>query len=76
MDNPTNEKIREFVHELIKTRINDGQLDESGLTLGEIRMVEQSLISGLASTFHSRIKYPKMRSEAEKMKEEQERRAD
>ncbi|MHC5249097.1 HD family phosphohydrolase [Enterococcus sp. LJL90] len=76
MDNPTNEKIREFVHNLIETRISDGQLDESGLTLGEIRMVEQSLINGLASTFHSRIKYPKMRSEAEKMKEEQERRAE
>ncbi|OTE88733.1 phosphohydrolase, partial [Escherichia coli] len=27
---------------------------------------------GLSSTFHSRIKYPKMKSEVEKIKEEQE----
>lgn len=76
MDNPTNDKIKQFVHNLIEQRINDGQLDESGLTLGQIRQVEHSLVNGLASTFHSRIKYPKMRSEAEQMKEEQERRAD
>ncbi|MDH6365115.1 putative nucleotidyltransferase with HDIG domain [Enterococcus sp. PF1-24] len=76
MDNPTNEKIEEFVHQLIEKRILDGQLDESGLTLGEIRQVEKSLINGLASTFHSRIKYPKMKSEAEQMKKEQERSED
>ncbi len=39
------------------------------------RMIEKSLVNGLCSTFHSRIKYPKMKSEAEKMKEEQERKS-
>jgi putative nucleotidyltransferase with HDIG domain len=74
MENPTNEKIRQFVSNLITDRILDGQLDDSGLTLKEIRIIENSLVNGLCSTFHSRIKYPKMKSEAEKMKEEQERR--
>lgn len=73
MDNPTNEKIRAFVHNLIVDRILDGQLDDTGLTLKEINQIEKSLVNGLCSTFHSRIKYPKMKSEAEKMKEEQER---
>lgn len=73
MDHPSIDKITEFVHNLIEERINDGQLDDSGLTLKEIRIVEKSLISGLSSTFHSRIKYPRMQSEAEKMKEEQEK---
>lgn len=73
MDSPTNEKIKKFVADVINERILDGQLDESGLTLGEIRIMEKSLVSGLCSTFHSRIKYPKMKSEAEQMKEEQER---
>lgn len=75
MDHPTNDKIREFVNNLIKERMLDGQLDDSGLTLKEIRMIEDSLVNGLCSTFHSRIKYPKMKSEAEKMKEEQEGKA-
>ncbi len=73
MDHPSIEKIGSFVHALIEERISDGQLDDSGLTLKEIRIVEKSLVSSLSSTFHSRIKYPKMKSEAEKMKEEQER---
>lgn len=73
MENPTNEKIKKFVHNLIVDRILDGQLDETGLTLNEIKKIEKSLVNGLCSTFHSRIKYPKMKSEAEKMKEEQER---
>ena len=72
MDHPTSEKIESFVHNLIEERISDGQLDDSGLTLKEIRKVEKSLISGLSSTFHSRIKYPKMKTEVEKIKEEQE----
>ncbi|RRQ53867.1 hypothetical protein CUR43_14985, partial [Enterococcus faecium] len=69
MDHPTSEKIESFVHNLIEERISDGQLDDSGLTLKEIRKVEKSLISGLSSTFHSRIKYPKMKTEVEKIKE-------
>jgi putative nucleotidyltransferase with HDIG domain len=72
MDHPTNEKIRQFVHDLIDSRIRAGELDESGLTLGELRKVEKSLVGGLSSTFHSRIKYPKMKSEAEEMKSAQE----
>lgn len=75
MDHPTNEKIAKFVKNLIESRILDGQLDETGLTMKEIRIIEQSLINGLCSTFHSRIKYPKMKSEAEEMKKEQEERA-
>lgn len=74
MDHPTNEKIQSFVHNVIQDRISEGQLDECGLTMKEIRVIEKSLVNGLCSTFHSRIKYPKMKSEAEKMKDEQEKR--
>lgn len=72
MGHPTNEKIAEFVHNLIRSRLEDGQLIDTGLTLKEIAIVEKSIVDGLCSTFHSRIKYPKMKSEAEKMKQEQE----
>lgn len=76
MDHPTNEKIQAFVHNVIQDRIADGQLDDCGLTMKEIRIIEKSLVNGLCSTFHSRIKYPKMKSEAEEMKDEQEKRDD
>ena len=74
MDHPSNEKIQKFVHQLIESRIVDGQLNESGVTLNELAIIEKSIVNGLCSTFHSRIKYPKMESEAKSMKEEQERR--
>lgn len=74
MDHPSNEKIQKFVHQLIESRILDGQLNESGVTLNELAIIEKSIVNGLCSTFHSRIKYPKMESEAKSMKEEQERR--
>ncbi|MEG0285165.1 MAG: HDIG domain-containing protein [Vagococcus sp.] len=72
MGHPTNDKIAEFVHNLIRSRLEDGQLVDTGLTLKEISIIEKSIVDGLCSTFHSRIKYPKMKSEAEKMKQEQE----
>jgi len=74
MDHPSNEKIQKFVHQLIESRILDGQLNESGVTLNELAIIEKFIVNGLCSTFHSRIKYPKMESEAKSMKEEQERR--
>ncbi|WP_423337761.1 HD family phosphohydrolase [Melissococcus plutonius] len=71
MHHPSREKISEFVYNLIQERIEYGQLDDSGLTMREIRIVEKSLIGGLLSTFHSRIQYPKIKSETSKnMKQE------
>ena len=64
MDHPSNQDIQQFVSNLIKDRILDGQLEDSGLTLKEIRLIEESLVNGLCSTFHSRIKYPKMKPTA------------
>lgn len=63
MDNPSFETIQNFVHNLIIGRLTDGQLDECGLTMKELKMIEKSIISGLGSTFHSRIKYPTLREE-------------
>ncbi|MDM8212335.1 HDIG domain-containing protein [Enterococcus hirae] len=60
MEQPSYDKIKEFVHSLIQSRIQDGQFAECDISLKELAIVEDSLVSGLASTFHSRIKYPKM----------------
>ncbi|TLG81434.1 HD family phosphohydrolase [Vagococcus zengguangii] len=65
MKQPTKESITEFVSNTIERRIKDGQLDESGITLGELKIVRESLINGLCSTFHSRIEYPKFKDEIE-----------
>ncbi|MBM6613872.1 HDIG domain-containing protein [Desemzia sp. RIT804] len=59
MSKPTKQSIEEFVHELIVSRIKDGQFDECDITMKELRIVEAALVDNLVGTFHSRIEYPK-----------------
>lgn len=51
------EKVRELIHNLVKQRVDDGELDETGLTVGEIRLVENSLINSIIAIKHKRISY-------------------
>jgi membrane-associated HD superfamily phosphohydrolase len=39
-------------------RLLDGQFEESGLTLTELHLIEESLATSLAALYHGRIKYP------------------
>jgi putative nucleotidyltransferase with HDIG domain len=55
---PTPARIEGIVRELAERRLDDGQFDESGLTLRELRTIERSLAMSLASIYHGRIKYP------------------
>jgi cyclic-di-AMP phosphodiesterase PgpH len=55
---PTPARIESIVRELAERRLDDGQFDESGLTLRELRTIERSLAMSLASIYHGRIKYP------------------
>ena len=52
------EKIANIVDKIIDQRIEDGQLNESGLTLRDVEMIRQVFASALRGTFHPRIKYP------------------
>lgn len=58
LSEPTPARIEKLVHNLALNRLLDGQFDESGLTLEEVRIVEESLIKSLTSVYHGRIKYP------------------
>lgn len=56
---PTPAKIRAMVEDLVRTKINDGQLDECPLTLRELAIVKDTFTGTLRSMMHSRIDYPK-----------------
>jgi len=56
---PTPAKIRTMVDELVRAKINDGQLDNCPLTLRELAIVKDSFSGTLRSMLHSRIDYPK-----------------
>lgn len=55
---PTPGSLTKLVHDLLMKRLLDGQFEESGLTLTELRRIEEALGKSLIALFHARIKYP------------------
>lgn len=55
---PTPGSLQKLVHDLLMKRLLDGQFEESGLTLTELHLIEESLAKSLIALFHARIKYP------------------
>ena len=58
LQNPTPGSLHKMVHDLLMKRLLDGQFEESGLTLTELRRIEESLSKSLIALFHARIRYP------------------
>lgn len=55
--NPSNEEIDKIIAKIIKERLNDGQLDDSPLTLKDLKTVSDTLSRMLRGMHHKRIKY-------------------
>ena len=55
---PTPARIENIVEELSRNRLLDGQFDECGLTLEEVRKIGESLVKSLTAVYHGRVKYP------------------
>jgi len=54
----TEEKIEKLVNKLIDDHLKESQLDNSGLTLGDIQVLRESFTDTLQGRFHIRIRYP------------------
>lgn len=65
---PTPARMESLVRSLVERRLDDGQFDESGLTLCELRVIERSLVKSLTAIYHGRIKYPESSSKAAALK--------
>ncbi len=55
---PTPSRIEGLVEDLSRKRLLDGQFDECGLTLKEVRKIGESLVKSLTAVYHGRVKYP------------------
>jgi putative nucleotidyltransferase with HDIG domain len=62
---PEHKKFEEMIQRVIFTKLSAGQLDESGLTLEDLRIITARMASTLVNMYHGRIKYPWQR-EAER----------
>ena len=62
---PTAPRIRAIVSRIIEARMNDGELDQSGLTLNDIAIIREKFINLLTGIFHPRIQYPEQQEGGE-----------
>lgn len=51
-------RIENLVRIISEKRMEDGQFDHAGLTLGEIRAMEKAIIEAVLAGRHRRVKYP------------------
>jgi cyclic-di-AMP phosphodiesterase PgpH len=61
---PTPQNLRELVEKIIHARYMDHQLDESGLSIRDLKMIADSFMRTLIGVYHSRIEYPKELADA------------
>ncbi len=55
-------RIESLVREIAERKLDDGQFDESNLTLRELRTIEDSMIKSLIANYHGRVKYPEQKT--------------
>lgn len=58
VEEPTREKFEGVVQRVTNVKLRQGQLDESGLTVEDLRVLQSSLTDTLCNVYHNRIKYP------------------
>ncbi|WP_100372392.1 HD family phosphohydrolase [Bacillus sp. FJAT-45037] len=58
MSAPTPEKIEGLVRKIITDKLEDGQFDESDITLKQLNQITVTMCESLKGTFHQRIEYP------------------
>jgi putative nucleotidyltransferase with HDIG domain len=61
MPEPTQQRLRQMVHEVVLKRLLDGQFDECGITLRDLARVEEACVRVLVGIYHTRPTFPKGR---------------
>ena len=70
LEKPTPQKIEQLVTDLIAQRIADRQLDESDLTLAELRVIAERFRFTLMTMLHTRIAYPKQETKTTALRDD------
>lgn len=55
---PSPNRIEQLIKKVIQTKLQDGQLDQSDLTLGDLEIIAKIYTQTLVNMYHSRIEYP------------------
>ncbi len=57
-EDPTSDSLRKLVEQIITEKVEDGQLEESDVTFGELTRIKETFVDSLISYYHTRIPYP------------------
>ncbi len=55
----TLDEVEGFIKTLIKDKLDDGQLDQSGLAISDLETIRKSFIEVFKGMYHNRVAYPK-----------------
>jgi hypothetical protein len=58
IEEPTPQRITDLVDDVVKRRVEQGELDECPLTLQDITKVKEAFVNVLVGIYHTRVKYP------------------
>ncbi len=58
LSDPSPARIRNMINTLFRAIFEDGQLDESNLTMKDLNLISDAFVRKLESVFHHRIAYP------------------
>lgn len=55
---PTSESLKKVVDAIVGEKLDDGQLNESDLTFGDLTKVKAAVVDALVGYYHTRVPYP------------------
>ncbi|MEI0580818.1 HDIG domain-containing metalloprotein [Brachyspira pilosicoli] len=60
IDTPTKEKLSSLIDSIVKSKMTEGELNDSGLTLQDIETIKKISLQKILISLHERIKYPEL----------------
>jgi putative nucleotidyltransferase with HDIG domain len=58
-------EVEKNIRRLIRMKLDDGQLEESGLTVGDLEKIAKAFVRVFRGMYHERVKYPEEERKAE-----------
>ncbi len=58
LTNPTFDKVQGMIKNIIKAKLDNGQLSDCDLTLKELDIIAEVMSKVASGVYHTRIKYP------------------
>ncbi len=58
VDEPTPQRLEDAIEELVKRRLQEGELNECPLTLKDLTRIKTAFLGVLVGIYHTRVKYP------------------